>query len=352
VHNLTYFIKNRVIVFILSSFISHRIKFAASSVLEKYTRRDSLDPLVIEMICERLRVSYFETRIKEYLLRCLKNVLAREKVSVNDFRKILNKDILSTLNYLMCNIHVPDDNEIIGLIDGIIRCIKLFHLESLSSGKFLYPILLKLSYSSDDEIVLRSVKHLHDVFSSLHISRCKLYTSGNEFYQLIYSKGILYRLHQLLTQHQSNNEWLKAILHLLVDISFGPAHCLREIIDFSFIPMLCTISQAKTLSKNTYYPLSILLEKILFEADDEVLLEAGIMSEVINLGLQSCWAFNDMLISFAGISSPAFQETVDVQNVQQKVRIILLGIKQRLIYPIEKSFSEKTIKSMLNYKVL
>jgi hypothetical protein len=350
-HHLTYFMKNKVILFISGPF-SPRIKFEVSSVLEKYTRRDSLDSLGIKMICERLRVSYFETRTKEYLLRCLKNVLTPEKVDIDDFQKILNEDILSTLNYLMCNIRVPDDNEIIGLIDGIIRCITSSHGESLSSGKFLFPVLLKLSYSSDEEIVLRSVNHLHDILCSLYIYRYKPYTYDNEFYRLIYSKGILYRLHQLLTQHQSNNEWLKAILYLLGGISYGPTECAREIIDFSFIPMLLTISQDKTLSENTYYPLSILLENILIE-DDEVLLKTGIMSEVINLGLQRCWVFNDMLLSFAEIDSSAFQHTVDVRNIQQRVRIILLGIKQRLeSIDLGKSFSEKTIKSMINYKVL
>jgi hypothetical protein len=86
--------------------------------------------------------------------------------------------------------------------------------------------------------------------------------SGDEFFQLIFSKGILFRLHQLLNQYQMHSNWLVPILNLLIVITYGPSECTREVINFSFMPILLSITQNRSHSDDVYHALSILFLNI------------------------------------------------------------------------------------------
>jgi hypothetical protein len=249
------------------------------------------------------------------------------------------------LDCLVCKVLLPYDREIVHLISSIICFVLCNYGELFTSGKFLYSILLKFIYLSDEEIILNSLTYLDSVFILLNEGGC-CYESGDEFFQLIFSKGILFRLHQLLNQYQMHSNWLVPILNLLIVITYGPSECTREVINFSFMPILLSITQNRSHSDDVYNALSILFLNIT-PHNEEVMIENGIMSEVFNMSLEGFPVMSDLLISFAGKDQYSFWEIGDILNLNQRVCLIINGMKD-----CEESFREKSVFAMINHKVL
>jgi uncharacterized ferredoxin-like protein len=56
-------------------------------------------------------------------------------------------------------------------------------------------------------------------------------------------------------------------------------------------------------------------------------MNSGIMSQIINISLEELSPMEDSLLSLANIDGMEFLETNDIENLKQRVRVILIGIE-------------------------
>jgi hypothetical protein len=160
------------VISFISKPLPRQIQYEASKVLNVYTRHNPLDPLVVIKICDLLKLSFIESRTKAELLSCLVNILQKKVPDFDDFQKLLTVEIMYALDYLVCEVLLPYDREIVYLISNVICFLLSNYGELFTSGNFLYSILLKFIYLSDEEIILNSLTYLDSVSILLNEGGC------------------------------------------------------------------------------------------------------------------------------------------------------------------------------------
>jgi hypothetical protein len=287
------------------------------------------------------------------LLRFFDAVLT-EKENIEEFKDLLHSVVMSIGN-ILTNLEASSSVELSTVVLNLTRTISTKYHSLWPSAELPLKIYEMFLFSSDDdEILLGCLIGIFEVW--LHDSGGQQEYSAASWFCSLVNRGILYRLHRLLSL-RCNYMWVQSILNVLLVISMGPEGP-ELIIDYSFLPAL----QSVLLDKNkeaVHETVLNIISSIAASTDSyNRLIESAIIQYMIDLSLMKSKYqanYRRLFLTFFALLEPYFHpytiegfgNNYDVRSSQQRNRIILTLAKY---YEVE--FKDSVILSMINHRAL
>jgi hypothetical protein len=334
-----------------------QIQDKASYFMTLYTRQYSLSSHSVKKICQLLRPpSSLSLTGQEQLMQSLKN-LVQNKV-LKDGTVTVIRDISAMLNDVTFAItHKTDQSTKIDLMfsitNSIIENYSNLYAKKRLSGKIIYSILVRLLDSSDNFIVFKSLQNITKSFRMLYPAVHQSYSEQDDFHVVVHGSGLLFRLRQLIVHQETDPNILEAVLDVLIIVTYGPVASSKAVAGLGFLPFFRTLLDEHKAFGRVSCLHAVLRNIAAHKEFHPILTEYGIISAI----LLQCFKNQDsaevsalkymVLISFAIMNVFTFRTGNDIHSAQQRLRIILLAIREQ-----SNAFFEQTVISAVKNKIL
>jgi hypothetical protein len=335
------FTKTSVISFISNPF-SKRVQYEASVLLQQFSGNNKLGASTIIKIHRLLDKSIVtELRTIEELLACLVHTFTTHAALDFDDSLQIVGSVLNTMDKLLPKIHPVKGLRVVNLIFNITSAIADNYLGLFNTAKLFYPILLKF-LCLQDGFTIKSLILVKDIFLTLD----DRISQGSDFTVSLVQNGIVSHLYRLMVQHEYDSESRVVLLAVLIIVTYASKDGVKAVIQVGFLPILLHLLQ----NQEDLDCITVILQNILCYHFHDVLMESGIVSQLIVFSLtQSDSVFKryycESFYRFCMIKCKEFSKERDPLAFQPRIRTLLNNINNQT-----DDFYEQTVITMIKSK--